>query len=179
MSRSIDPVGAGIAIIGLGALDLIAYITLYISSLLNAQSINKNLTNKKEIEISKEQILSNSNIDTQNLLWTSSVIVPGMGQALSGEIFRGISFFTLEALLISSGVFYLQTFLSQNLTGYLVVIGILSLFHIWNVIDSYQVNKSKNTNIQKVSESYNNSDLEKALKNINITNNSMVYNIKF
>lgn len=163
-----DSVGAGLGIILFELLTLSLHVILYISNLLNAQELNKNLVSKSEV-LKKDE--------PNNLLWATSVLFPGMGQILSGEIFRGVSFFVLEGILISSYMFFIVG-KSGQFNDHFISTSIILGFHTWNIIDSYNVSKFK-TNIKKEDKFSYISDLEKLLNKVAIKNNSIVFEQKF
>jgi hypothetical protein len=115
--------------IGLPALLLLSI--NYISNLINAYSTSQKISaNIKEKNYLEQEL---------PYLWMSSIIVPGSGQVLSGEILKGLGFFIVELLVLFSG--FIVASISSSPVGIFAYTPFI-MFHIWNVTDSY--NEFKN-----------------------------------
>ena len=133
--------------------------------------------------------ISEASLTTNNCnsyTWAYSILIPGLGQILDGDTYRGLKFIFIEfgllALSMLSFFIYNQTGISQYnvstprtpsnlITGitFSVLGAILLLFlpfiHIWNIIDAYALSKDLNCGIQDKKTSYENLEFANSGKN--------------
>lgn len=138
-------------------------------------TIEKNIFQEK---LKPYQFVSNMENDFQSepwrsnensLLWLTSIIIPGLGQVLMGNILRGLTFTAIITVLIfllgiSRAVnltFFLGTIVTGNPSAHLfdfveIFIWIsIAIIHIWNIFDAISLSK-------ELSEPDNNLDTEMA-----------------
>ncbi len=155
----------------IGAPALIIYLILYISNLINASFLN--------LKLSPQLKKENKGLKTENqpsLSWMLSIIIPGGGQLISGEIFRGLAFLVLETMVFGVSIF-LSNLLPGNMDNY-IFFATFAGFHIWNIIDAYKVTPLKTEEIKRV-EPQDHLFIKNTPNGIVIKNQSLVYQIQF
>ena len=134
---------------------IIFFIVLSTFASANAQYINKNsYKDLKGIYNPKEYVKQDA--DPYNAGWyeCASFFVPGIGQLLSGEVWRGLAFLGGEAILmgiITDTALEIERIAVTNESGFLIGMAILLSalgvdlgLAIWSSIDAARVAKVKN-----------------------------------
>lgn len=73
-----------------------------------------------------------------------SIILPGLGQAYSGRVKRGILFFCVTVLIIVLSLLYVLTPNTKTYIGLLFLLVIFWLFGIFIIVDAYRCAKTYN-----------------------------------
>ncbi|MFN8577253.1 MAG: hypothetical protein U0354_10385 [Candidatus Sericytochromatia bacterium] len=157
----------------------VIYMILYFSSLINANQLNhsKVIASQNSIaDLIERQEENEGNIS--EYLWLSSILIPGSGQIMQGEYFRGLLFIIFESLILITGLRTISN--SQNQLLLLVVLLLSSLVHIWNIADSYQIKEKKVKDfLEKIEDRRTNRKNKRNRNSVDFKNNSLVYQVNF